>query len=176
MTESSRTAEHSVADVVIVGFGAAAMAAAITAHDAGADVVLLEKMPPATAGGNTRVSGSVWSSPADVDQAKVHLRALAQQFPVDEDIVAAWAQETSKITAWMRERLAEVAGKVERDPLDPYTGDGTDITKITCGEEMGGKWDPNIPEHEFPELEGNDCGTEWYYVGGRRGSPASGSR
>ena len=99
MTETPRTAEHSVTDVAIVGFGAAAMAAAITAHDAGADVVLLEKMPPATAGGNTRVSGSVWSSPADVDRAKVHLRALAQQFPIDEDIVAAWAQETSKNTA-----------------------------------------------------------------------------
>ena len=32
-------------DVVVVGFGAAGMATAVTAHEAGAKVVLLEKAP-----------------------------------------------------------------------------------------------------------------------------------
>jgi succinate dehydrogenase/fumarate reductase flavoprotein subunit len=42
-------------DVVVIGYGFAGAVAAITAHDAGADVTLLEKM--AQPGGNSRVSG-----------------------------------------------------------------------------------------------------------------------
>ena len=33
------------ADVVVVGFGGAGVAAAVTAHDLGAEVILLEKAP-----------------------------------------------------------------------------------------------------------------------------------
>jgi succinate dehydrogenase/fumarate reductase flavoprotein subunit len=45
------------ADVVVVGFGAAGVAAAVTAHDMGAKVVILEKAPEGQEGGNTRVAG-----------------------------------------------------------------------------------------------------------------------
>jgi len=41
-------------DVVVVGWGAAGTAAAVTAHDEGAEVLILEKM--SDGGGNTRVS------------------------------------------------------------------------------------------------------------------------
>jgi succinate dehydrogenase/fumarate reductase flavoprotein subunit len=156
------------ADVVIVGFGDAAIATAITAHDEGAEVVLLEKMPRETAGGNSRVSGQVWHNPTDIDEAKVHLRSQAQGFDIPEDIVDAWALETSKNTEWMKARLEEVEGDVERDPLDPY-GQGSHITKISAGQEMGGRWNPDIPDAEFYEIDGNDCGTEWYYIGPSQG-------
>ena len=36
---------HAAADVVVVGYGYAGAVAAIEAHDAGADVLLIEKMP-----------------------------------------------------------------------------------------------------------------------------------
>ena len=45
------------ADVVVVGFGAAGVAAAVTAHELGAKVVILEKAPEGEEGGNTRVAG-----------------------------------------------------------------------------------------------------------------------
>ncbi len=45
------------ADVVIVGYGSAGAAAAITAHDAGAKVLILEKAPEGEEGGNSRVAG-----------------------------------------------------------------------------------------------------------------------
>ena len=41
------------ADVVVLGFGSAGCAAAIAARDAGASVVVLEKMPEGQEGGNT---------------------------------------------------------------------------------------------------------------------------
>jgi succinate dehydrogenase/fumarate reductase flavoprotein subunit len=41
---------NAVADVVVVGFGAAGMAAAVTAQERGADVVISEKAPEAEEG------------------------------------------------------------------------------------------------------------------------------
>jgi glycine/D-amino acid oxidase-like deaminating enzyme len=38
---------HEAADVVVVGYGYAGAVAALEAHDAGADVLLIEKMPDA---------------------------------------------------------------------------------------------------------------------------------
>jgi len=52
------------ADVVAVGFGAAGSAVAIEAADAGADVLLLEKMPEGLDGGNFGVCGGLLLSPA----------------------------------------------------------------------------------------------------------------
>jgi fumarate reductase flavoprotein subunit len=40
-------------DVLVIGYGGAGASAAIEAHDAGAQVILLEKMPQP--GGNTRL-------------------------------------------------------------------------------------------------------------------------
>lgn len=44
-------------DVVVIGFGGTGAAAAIEAHDAGARVLILEKMP--VAGGSTALSGGI---------------------------------------------------------------------------------------------------------------------
>ncbi len=45
-------------DVVVIGSGAAGSAAALEATANGASVLVVEKSPESTAGGNTRVSGS----------------------------------------------------------------------------------------------------------------------
>lgn len=44
------------ADVVVVGFGGAGVAAAVTAFELGSDVLILEKAPEDRAGGNTRIA------------------------------------------------------------------------------------------------------------------------
>jgi succinate dehydrogenase/fumarate reductase flavoprotein subunit len=90
-----------VVDVVVIGIGAAGMAAAITAHDLGAEVLVLEKTSEPESGGNTRVSGNVWFAPTDRDQALVYFRSLADPFPVDEALAAAWVEEMSGNTAWV---------------------------------------------------------------------------
>jgi tricarballylate dehydrogenase len=49
-----------VTDVVIVGFGIAGLSAAITAHQNGARVTVLERAPKEERGGNTRYTESFW--------------------------------------------------------------------------------------------------------------------
>ena len=59
------------ADVVVVGFGAAGVAASVTAHDLGAEVVILEKAPDGQHGGNTRVAGQGYLSTSSAEDAAV---------------------------------------------------------------------------------------------------------
>jgi len=54
-----------VADVVILGDGFAGLNAAIAAHDAGADVLILEKMDQAHEGGSSKVTGGGIYVPAN---------------------------------------------------------------------------------------------------------------
>ena len=64
------------ADVVVVGFGAAGAAAAVTAHELGASVVLLEKAPEGEHGGNTRVAGQGYLNTSSIEKAVAYLTAL----------------------------------------------------------------------------------------------------
>ena len=51
------------ADVLVVGGGGAGLTAAIEAADAGANVMLIEKMP--RVGGNTLISGAEYAAPGN---------------------------------------------------------------------------------------------------------------
>jgi 3-oxosteroid 1-dehydrogenase len=55
--------DHYEADVIVIGFGAAGGCASIEAHDTGAEVILLEKMPEDGHYSNTRMSGGGFHSP-----------------------------------------------------------------------------------------------------------------
>ena len=69
------------ADVVVVGFGAAGMAASVTAYESGAKVVILEKAPEGQEGGNTRVAGQGYLNTSSADQAITYLTALCGPTP-----------------------------------------------------------------------------------------------
>ncbi len=77
------------ADVVIIGYGAAGGNAAIAAHDAGAKVLILEKMP--AAGGNSRVCLGAMVIPNTVSEAIDYYRSLSFG-TVDEDMVQGFAE------------------------------------------------------------------------------------
>ena len=89
------------ADVVVVGFGAAGVAASVTAHDLGAEVVILEKAPEGQEGGNTRVAGQGYLNTSSAEQAAAYLTALCGPYTVPERMVKVWAQEMCRNNQWL---------------------------------------------------------------------------
>jgi len=89
------------AEVVIVGFGGAGAATAITAHDLGAKVLMLEKAPEGEEGGNTRIAGQGYLQIYDVDKAVMYLDALSGPYPVLSQMVRTWAEEVRGNNDWV---------------------------------------------------------------------------
>lgn len=86
-------------DVIVVGYGGAGAVAAITAADAGAKVIMLEKAP-IEGGGSTRMSGiniTITDDPANA--AKYLYAATAGVTPME--VCQAWASEIAQITGWL---------------------------------------------------------------------------
>ncbi len=115
-------------DVVVVGFGAAGMAASVSAHELGAKVILLEKAPEGKEGGNTRVAGQGYLNTSSAEQAAAYLRALCGHYTVPEPMVKVWADEMCKNNDW----LASLGGDPQEHQHPPVG-------------------------IEFPELPGSDC-------------------
>ncbi|HUW94921.1 MAG TPA: FAD-binding protein [Anaerolineae bacterium] len=111
-----------VADVVIVGYGDAGGSAAITAHDAGADVLILEKMPKDKgAGGNSRVGGNMFLTFTDVDGALAYFMAMEKDWggSVEPETVQAWAEQMIAYPAWLESMGAELAPAGYAEPEFP---------------------------------------------------------
>src|SRR4029077_4835872 len=89
------------ADVVVVGLGAAGVAASVTAHDLGAEVVILEKAPEGKEGGNTRVAGQGYLNTSDAEEAAAYLTALCGPFTVPEPMIRVWADEMGRNNDWL---------------------------------------------------------------------------
>lgn len=75
LKRAPKVPETNVYDVVVIGAGGAGFSAAITASDAGAKVVLLEKMP--NFGGNSLVSGAEMAARATGSRRSSALKATA---------------------------------------------------------------------------------------------------
>lgn len=90
-------------DVIVVGYGFAGATAAITARDAGAKVLLLEKAPERDKGGNSRVSANLVFWPNDIALAKTYFRALAGPYmdDISDAMVNVWAHEMHANRSWL---------------------------------------------------------------------------
>lgn len=116
------------ADVVVVGCGAAGAATAITAYDAGAKVILLDKAPEGQEGGNTRVAGQGYLNTSSVEKASTYLKALCGPYSVPDEMVQVWAEEMCQNNAWVE----NIGGDPQEHQHQPVG-------------------------IEFPELPGSDC-------------------
>ncbi|GAA0981411.1 hypothetical protein GCM10009555_049480 [Acrocarpospora macrocephala] len=92
-----------IVDVVVLGFGDAGAVAAITAHDAGAEVLVLEKQQAGDHRPNSRYAAGFFLVPTDVERAAEYLTALyaVNGERVDPELIRAWATETAANPAWL---------------------------------------------------------------------------
>src|SRR5438067_868421 len=89
------------ADLIVVGFGAAGACAAITAADAGANVLLLEKQPAEWHTPSTRASGGQIMSVSDVEPAIKYLdRCGGGMIPIE--VSRAWAEKAIDVVDWVQ--------------------------------------------------------------------------
>jgi succinate dehydrogenase/fumarate reductase flavoprotein subunit len=89
-------------DVVVVGYGDAGASVAITAADAGAKVLIIEKAPQGEEGGNSRVAGNLWFNPSPADKAIIYMKAMAKGMVIPDDMLAVWADEMGKNADWVK--------------------------------------------------------------------------
>src|ERR1700741_4148484 len=88
------------ADVVIVGFGGAGSAAAITAHDRGARVVVLEKQARDAHTPSTRMLAGAVLCATDADAATEYLVHCSQGIVPDASC-RAWAEHAVDLRSWV---------------------------------------------------------------------------
>lgn len=108
------------ADVVVVGSGAAGLAAAIEAADAGAKVILLEKLP--LVGGSTLLSGGIVYGAETPGQERAGIEDSAEDLAAywleraegdaDEDLIRLVAERSGETIAWLEELGVEFAPPV----------------------------------------------------------------
>lgn len=92
-----------VFDVVVVGFGAAGASSAIAAADSGASVVLLDKAPEGSEGGNSRYATQLFVTGDDLDNALAYYQGLRGGFYAPDEVLKAYVDGLCN----MRETLAE---------------------------------------------------------------------
>ena len=117
---------HIKADVVVLGSGGAGMAAAITAAEAGAQVVLLEKRPFPGGASNTPVGfGYIKNDRASRDKAfRVHMDGTL--WTANADLVRAFVENSGEIPAWLLKNGGRVLVQ-DRGPImlgEPAPGAG----------------------------------------------------
>ena len=88
-------------DVVVIGYGGAGASAAITAHDEGATVMILEKMNEG--GGNTLISSGGILNPNDEGKALTHIRGLFASYPTetDDEFLKIFVHESMGLVNWI---------------------------------------------------------------------------
>lgn len=94
--------QHTEFDLIVVGFGAAGAAAAITAARKGARVALIDKQPAEAHYSSTRMSGGLIMGANDVEAATTYLdECSGGMIPID--VTRAWAERAVMARQWMRE-------------------------------------------------------------------------
>jgi len=87
-------------DVLVLGAGAAGSAAALSAREAGYDVILLEVSEATRHTPNFRMAGAWVMSCPDVPAGLEYLRACSGGL-VDEDMLHSWAVESRSLFEWL---------------------------------------------------------------------------
>ena len=118
-------------DVPIAGYGVAGCAAAIAAHDADprADLLVVEKMAEAWAGGNGRASGQSLLISHDAEALYRYQKNMSFTNPPPDEMLRGWARQMAELEPYIEARVREA---------------GTRLVK-------GSGWSEGEAVYEFPE-------------------------
>lgn len=90
-------------DIAVIGFGGAGAAAAITAaNEELGECLVIDVAPEQYAGGNTSVSGQQFWIP-DPEDPLTYQRNLNWEYPVEEELMEAWAQMMVENGEWLED-------------------------------------------------------------------------
>jgi succinate dehydrogenase/fumarate reductase flavoprotein subunit len=126
-------------DIVVLGYGGAGATAAIEAHDAGASVIILEKMD--AGGGTTQESSGNIRVIADHAKAANHYCQLTLG-TTPLRVMEVFVRGISEIPAWI-ERLGGAIHETPPDPIKyffPYIAPTTSYPNFPGAEGIGGRF------------------------------------
>ncbi|WP_130819628.1 flavocytochrome c [Anaerococcus vaginimassiliensis] len=108
--EANKETETKDYDVVVVGGGGAGFAAAISAKEAGANVVLVEKL--GQVGGNTLISGGEYAAPVNELQEKEGIEDSKELYAQDiekaggkKELIEVLADKATEDAYWLRDDI-----------------------------------------------------------------------
>lgn len=127
MTSSGPMTFDRSTDIVVVGFGCAGLAAAITSWRAGAETLVLEKQSQDAHTPSTRMSGGMMMATTDVGKATRYLDRCAGGM-VPRDVSKAWAERAIGLIDWLHEIAPELdlrrVGGAEHPDFDGFDAFG----------------------------------------------------
>ncbi|MBD3948618.1 flavocytochrome c [Tuanshanicoccus lijuaniae] len=155
-----KTEETMETEVVVVGAGGGGFAAAVSAKQAGADVVLLEKLP--VVGGNTLISGGEYAAPGNWLQAKEGIEDSPENFAKDieaaggdPELIKVVAENATETAEWLRDEI----GVKWLDSLMFFGGHSVKRSLIPeghTGNELISKYKVKAEELDIPVLTEHD--------------------
>jgi succinate dehydrogenase/fumarate reductase flavoprotein subunit len=104
LTQTEAVKWDEEADVVVIGCGGAGAVSAITAFDAGAKVLIVEK---GEGGGNTRLATMAFLCPTDNASAREHIKCLSFGM-LDDEMIDVYVEWTSKNVEYIKQLGGEV--------------------------------------------------------------------
>lgn len=160
-------------DVVVIGGGGAGFAAAVSAKEAGADVILVEKL--ASVGGNTLISGGEYAAPANDLQKEEGIEDSKELFAKDveeaggnPDLIKVLADKVTEDAYWLRDdigvewldSLMFFGGHSVKRSLIPAAHTGNELIKnyLKKAEELGIEVLTETDVKEILSKDGKVCG------------------
>ncbi len=160
-------------DVVVIGGGGAGFAAAVSAKEAGANVILVEKL--ATVGGNTLISGGEYAAPDNDLQKEEGTKDSKELFAIDveeagenPELIKVLADKATEDAYWLRDdigvkwldSLMFFGGHSVKRSLIPADHTGNELIKnyLKKAEELGIEVIKEADVKEILSKDGKVCG------------------
>ena len=160
-------------DVVVIGGGGAGFAAAVSAKEAGANVILVEKL--ASFGGNTLISGGEYAAPANDIQKEEGIEDSKELFAKDveeaggnPELIKVLADKATEDAYWLRDdigvewldSLMFFGGHSVKRSLIPAAHTGNELIKnyLKKAEELGIEVLTETDVKEILSKDGKVCG------------------